>query len=274
MLNQIIAIYAITDDLLKAISHQEDCRRVISDAEVLTTAMSAAIFFGGNQEQARLYMKEHGLIPKMISKSRLNRRLHGVAQLSYELFHQLGWAFKQVNSSSEYLIDSFPVAVCENIRINNCRLVQSQDYRGFIASKRCYFYGVRVHLLSTASGVPVEMAFLPGGAHDLRGLRLLPLNLPPDSQLYADKAYSDYQIEDELQLNEQIQLQAIRKQNSHRFDPPWTHYYKQTTRHYIETVFSQITLRFPKSLHAVTLKGFLFKVFTFVFAYTLERAFL
>jgi hypothetical protein len=189
MLNQIIAIYAITDDLLKAISHPEDCRRVISDAEVLTTAMCAARFFGGNQEQARLYMKEHGLIPKMISKSRLNRRLHSVA-------------------------------------------------------------------------------------HDLRGLKLLPLNLPPGSQLYADKAYSDYQIEDNLQLNEQIQLQAIPKQNSHRFDPPWTHYYKQTTRHYIETVFSQITLRFPKSLHAVTLKGFLFKVFTFIFAYTLERAFL
>jgi hypothetical protein len=60
-------------------------------------------------------MKEHGLIPKMISKSRLNRRLHSVAQLSYELFHQLGWAFKQVNASTEYLIDSFPVPVCENI---------------------------------------------------------------------------------------------------------------------------------------------------------------
>ena len=28
MLNEIIAIYAITDDMLKAIGHDEDCRRV------------------------------------------------------------------------------------------------------------------------------------------------------------------------------------------------------------------------------------------------------
>lgn len=27
MLNEIISIYAITDDLLKAIGHNEDCRR-------------------------------------------------------------------------------------------------------------------------------------------------------------------------------------------------------------------------------------------------------
>ncbi|MGG6268245.1 IS982 family transposase, partial [Leptolyngbya sp. AN03gr2] len=38
MLDEIIAIYAITDDLLKAIGHQDDCRAQLSDAEVITTA--------------------------------------------------------------------------------------------------------------------------------------------------------------------------------------------------------------------------------------------
>lgn len=50
-------------------------------------------------------------------------------------------------------------------------------------------------------------------------------------------------------------------------------YYKQWTRHHIETVFSQITRRFSKSIHAVTLKGFLL-LSAFVFAFTLEQAFL
>ena len=36
MLNEIIAIYAITDDLLKGIGHDEDSRRVVSDAEIIT----------------------------------------------------------------------------------------------------------------------------------------------------------------------------------------------------------------------------------------------
>lgn len=50
MLNEIIAIYAITDDLLKAIGHDEDCRRHITDAEIITTALVAALFFNGNHK--------------------------------------------------------------------------------------------------------------------------------------------------------------------------------------------------------------------------------
>ncbi len=45
MLNEIIAIYTITDDLLKAIGHEEDSRKVVSDAEIITTAVCAAMFF-------------------------------------------------------------------------------------------------------------------------------------------------------------------------------------------------------------------------------------
>ncbi|WP_246163093.1 MULTISPECIES: hypothetical protein [Brasilonema] len=38
MLSEIISVYAIIDDLLKAIGHDEDCRRGMSDAEIITTA--------------------------------------------------------------------------------------------------------------------------------------------------------------------------------------------------------------------------------------------
>jgi hypothetical protein len=65
MLNEIITIYAITDDLLKAIGHKEDERRLMSDAEIITTALTAAMFFDGNQAKACVYMKDHNLIPKL-----------------------------------------------------------------------------------------------------------------------------------------------------------------------------------------------------------------
>ncbi|MCC5616143.1 hypothetical protein LC605_13920 [Nostoc sp. CHAB 5836] len=65
MLNEIIAIYAITDDLLKAIGHHEDSRREMSDAEIMTTALVAAMFFSGNHSAACNYMKDHNLIDKM-----------------------------------------------------------------------------------------------------------------------------------------------------------------------------------------------------------------
>ncbi|BAZ07720.1 transposase [Calothrix sp. NIES-3974] len=59
MLNEIITVYAITDDLLKAIGHHDDCRRNMSDAEIMTTALIAAMFFYGNHSKACCYMKEH-----------------------------------------------------------------------------------------------------------------------------------------------------------------------------------------------------------------------
>ena len=122
MLNEIITIYAIIDDLLKAIAHDEDCRRQMSDAEILTTAVCAAMFFGGNHTKACNYMKDHKLIPTMLDKSRFNRRLHGISMLVNDLFHQLGMILKESSDCTEYLLDSFTVPLCDNIRIFNVKL--------------------------------------------------------------------------------------------------------------------------------------------------------
>lgn len=274
MLNEIITAYAIIDDVLKAIGHEEDGRRAMSDAEILTTAVCAAMFFGGNQSQACRYMKEHNFIPNMLEKSRFNRRLHGIAMLMNDLFHQIGLLLKQASDCPEYLLDSFPIAMCDNIRIFNVKLIKSEEYRGYIASKKRYFYGVRVQLLTTKSGIAVEYVLMPGSASDVRALNALPLNLPPGSEVYTDSAYTDYAAEDDLKHTSQIQLKVMRKKNSKRQDEPWNRYIKQATRHYIETVFSGITCRVPKSIHAVTYRGFLLKIEAFIFAFTLKQAFI
>ncbi|MEH2167271.1 MAG: hypothetical protein V7K41_11455 [Nostoc sp.] len=112
MLNEIIAIYAITDDLLKVIGHYEDGRREMSDAEIMTTALVAARFFSGNQSAACNYMKDYNLISKMLEKSRFNRRLHGISMLMNNLFHQIGMILKESSNCTEYLLDSFPVPIC------------------------------------------------------------------------------------------------------------------------------------------------------------------
>ena len=122
-----------------AIRHREDYRRTMSDAEMITTSLAASLFFSGNHQLAGNYRKEHGLIANMLSKSRFNRRLHAIAELMYDIGQQLGMILKQISSSTEYLLDSFPIPVCDNIRIWSCRLLQSEDYRGYMASKKRYF---------------------------------------------------------------------------------------------------------------------------------------
>lgn len=274
MIDHTIELYCIIDDLLKATGHIEDARRVMSDAEILTTTLVAAQFFGSNMETARRFLHETGLIPRMLSRSRLNRRLHAVAELAHTLFHQLGAVLKEAGCSTKYLLDSFPVPVCDNIRISRSRLAKGEQFRGRICSKRRYFYGIKVQVVTTEAGVPVEFAFLPGSASDTRGLDVLPLALPAGSQLFMDSGYTDYRAEDAAAETDGVEFAPSRKKNSKRGDDCWRSYYKQLMRKRIETVFSQITSLFPKHIHAVTLNGFLLKLSMFIIAFAIGKAFI
>lgn len=243
----------------------------MSDAEVITTALTAMLLFGGNFERSRKILKELNLIPRMLSKSQLNRRIHKLEDLVCELFVQFAEVFKESNESMRYIIDSFPVPVCDNIRIKRCRLVNDESFRGKIASKRRYFYGVKVQVITTESGIPVEIAFLPGSAHDTRAFDVLSLDLPPGSEVYGDSAYTNYTVEDDLMAAEEIVLSPVRKKVSSRQDEYPVRLFKETMRKRIETSFSEISQLLPKKIHAVTLKGFLMKVYLFVFGFAVNK---
>ena len=94
--DKVIALYCIIDDLLKAIGHREDCRTKVSDAEVITTAFAAMLYFGGHYDNARAFMKMTGLVPRMLDKSRFSRRLHRRAELLQCLFSQFAQYIKDL----------------------------------------------------------------------------------------------------------------------------------------------------------------------------------
>ena len=274
MYDRTIAIYCFVDDLLKAMQHREDNRCEVSDSEVVTLALCAMLWFGGNFELSRSFLHSSGMMPRMLSRSRLSRRLTRLAGLVELIFHQLGLTLKELNTESRYALDSFPIAVCDNIRIPRCRLTKERDYRGYLASKRRYFYGVRVQVIVTVEGVPVEFCILPGALSDVAGLAHLPLCLPAGAEVAADAAYTFYEWEDELAEREQIRLLVGRKRNSKRRDVASLHDYKQWLRRRIETAFGEITKLFPKKIHATTLSGFILKVSLFLFAYQVDKAFI
>lgn len=270
MQQQIITIYCVCADFLAAYGHQEDPQTQMSDAEVMTVALVAATFFVGNQERSRVFLQEHGYIPKMLSRSRFNRRLHALPDALWQaLFALLGEAAKQSNSTGAYVVDSFPVPVCDNIRIWHCKLYDQEMYRGKIASKKRFFYGVKVHLLISGDGQPIEFSLAPGSVADINAFRGLPLDLPRGCEIHADAAYTDYTVEDMLKQQADITLIAARKKNSTRQFAGWVTYLSQHTRKRVETTISQINLRFAKCIHAVTPQGFELKVFLSVLAFAI-----
>ncbi len=125
----------------------------------MTTAIIAALDYGGNLEKARRMLQTEGYIPNMLGKSRFNRRWHRNANLFLTLFSLLGETWKQLNSNSIYVIDSFPVAACDNYRI---------QFEFFLTS---------------------------GNYSDASALKLYHFDLPEGTKLTGDKAYNDYDVE-------------------------------------------------------------------------------
>jgi Transposase DDE domain len=268
--DKIIATYCLCDDLLKAIRHQEHQQSQMNDAEVMTTALTAALFFRGNHESARAMLKQYGYVPHMLSKSRFSRRLHRLTETFVILFTLLGQTWKMLNTNSIYVIDSLPIAVCDNIRIRRSKIYTDEKFRGYQASKKRYFYGLKIHLLVTQAGQPVECFLTHGGFGDVDALKYYAYELPDGSIIYADKAYNDYEIEDLLKEVDHMKLIPMRKKNSKRALPPEVSFVQHYYRKMVETAGSLIEQLLPKSIHAVTSQGFELKVALFVIASSLN----
>ncbi len=194
------------------------------------------------------------------------------------VFHQLGDALEELNVESRCVIDSFPVPVCDNIRIQRCPLTgefaDAEQFRGVVASKRRFFYGVRAQVMVTIEGIPVEFVVMPGAPSDLQVLAKLPLLLPEGAHVAFDAAYTEYAWEEFAAETDAVKLLVACRNNSKRHDTWALHDYKFWLSHRIERVFSEITKLFPKKIHATNFKGFIMKISLFLFAYQIDKAFI
>jgi hypothetical protein len=143
------------------------------------------------------------------------------------------------------------VALCDNMRIKRCRLVpKNEAFRGKNASKRRFFYGVRVVVLLTEAGAPAEFAFLPGAAFDVRAYNILPLVLLPGSEVYGDAAYVSEELEALAREFEGVDMQGCLRKDSVRRARPEVEARKQILPHPVESFFSGILSPFGRHVHA------------------------
>jgi hypothetical protein len=125
--------------MLKALHHYQDKQCQMSDAEVMATALVAALHFRGNFELARRLLQEQSYMPSILSRSRFSRRLHLLTDLFLAVFSMLGEIRKKLNAHSIHSIDSFPIATCDNYRIPRSKRYRGEVWRESEASKKRYF---------------------------------------------------------------------------------------------------------------------------------------
>lgn len=153
----------------------------------------------------------------------------------------------------------FAIIIASNAR----RFTKAKIFAVILPVKERYFYGLRIHILVTEHGEPVEIFLEPGAFSDTSALGLYKFDLPKGSFVTSDKAYNDYTIEDVMREAD-IELIPMRKKNSLRPVPTYMTFFQARVRKIVETTGSLIKRLLPKSIHAVTGRGFEIKVAPFV----------
>lgn len=264
----IVATYVIVADVLAHAGHRDHALAQVGDAEVLTVAVVAAAAFQNHHARALQVLQGMGYLSGRLSVSRFNRRLHALAAWLEGILTLLGELFA---TGEVFLLDSLPLPVCRRVRARRCRKVRGRAYCGYCAAKRERCFGWRLHLVTTATGVPVAFSLLPASLHDLTPVHELTVGLPAGAGVYTDKAYNSKDDEASILADTGVRLVPLRKANMR--PNLWAD--KLVLRDHrlrIETSNSQLEAMGIQRLHARTNPGFELKVHASLFALAMTNA--
>ena len=270
MNEQAIAIFSICDEIVKSFGFPDNPQHKMSNAEIMTFALISALHYHADYRTTRLVSISCKYFSNILSYSRLVRRIHAIPEHMWFMVFYILQMYLRKSDSAFFVVDSFPVKAYENHKSFRAKIFRDKEFHGYTASKKQYFFGIKVHMIVDEMGIPIEFCFTPGSTSDIGGLKELPCELPKGATLFADRAYNSYSLEDDLNEMAEIRLVPRRKDNLSRQHSPCLEYILNNTRNRIETVFSSIVSRMPRYIRAKTEKGFYLKIFFFIIAYLLS----
>jgi Transposase DDE domain len=202
------ALYVTTDDFLADNPQHRPWRPKVglqprlSDAELVTLVVMQALLGFTSEARWLRYADSHlrGMFPDLPTQSGYNKRVRAATGMLRALLAHLVRCCSQ-STDDLWVVDSTPVE-CGRSRETAKRsdLAGWAEY-GYCASHSRYFWGLRLHLLCTPSGLPVAFA-LTGAKADERETLLGMLTADPAllashprQNLIADKNYYGKQFE-------------------------------------------------------------------------------
>jgi len=218
------ALYVKIDDMLRDWPDLAPVRPAagtpltLSDAELLTmTVMSALLGFTSERRWLRYADKElAGMFPRTIGQSGWNKRVRKAFFLFIRVIRMLAMD-TSLWSDDVWVVDSTPVQCgCSRETVRRSDAAGWAEY-GYCASHSRYFWGLRLHLVCTLTGLPVMFA-LAGAKADERETLLDMLGAArdvtaahPGQVIIGDKNYFGRAFEAELAERELTLLRPVRK---------------------------------------------------------------
>jgi len=175
----------------------------LSDAELLTLAVLQALL--GYTSEARFVRYAHthlkSLFPYMCGRSGYNKRLRAATATMRHVTAMLARSCPSYGDDL-WLVDSTPVECGRSRQTAKRSDLAGWATYGYCASHSRWFWGLRLHLIATPSGLPIAFA-LTAANHDERAVAADMIAVDPGLHrpgqvLIADKGYRSARFETEL----------------------------------------------------------------------------
>ena len=223
------ALYVKIDDMLKGWPDLALPRPAggtvptLGDAELLTMAVMSALLGFTSERRWLRYVNKYlaGMFPRRIGQPGYNKRLRKAFPLFIRVIRMLAMD-TSLWSDDVWVVDSTPVE-CGRSR-ETARRSDAAGWAeyGYCASHSRYFWGLRLHLVCTLSGLPVLFA-LAGAKADEREMLLGMLeagsdvaSARPGQTIIGDKNYFGRDFEAELTGRDLVLLRPVRKGEARR----------------------------------------------------------
>lgn len=245
------ALYVTTDDLLARHPEWAPGRpRVgiapkISDAEIITLSVMQALLQYTSETRWLRFAHKHlrDDFPYVPAQSGYNKRLRKLAHTMMLLIGELA-AQTSVYFDDVWVADSTPVE-CARSRetVKRSDLAGWAEY-GYCASHSRYFWGLRLHLVSTVQGLPIGFALTGAKADERETLADILARTPARSgvRIFADKNYYGRTFETDIDREGITLVRPTRKGEKPRSGQKFLKPLRQTVESVFDTFKDQLNL--------------------------------
>lgn len=181
-----------------------------TDIELLTIYLFGLIRGHTTVKAIYHYTSDHlaSWFPELISYGGFVQRLNRLCDLFPVLIKEVLSAYPQhALSKNVRLLDSMPIIMANEQRSKQACVAPDLAQKGYCASKRMYYYGVKLHVVGLrregTMPLPEYIGVTPASEHDLVAFRRIAPQIR-DSELYGDKAFIDTELAGELAADQNV----------------------------------------------------------------------
>jgi hypothetical protein len=207
--------------------------------------------------------------PHLIARCNFNRRKRNLAPFLNEYNQRLAARLNEAEDA--YIVDSMPVPICNIARAGRSRIcaetLESAPDKGYSAITKSYFFGYKLHLVTSLRGVVHSFQLSKASVHDLHFLEEIKGGSLNNCVLLGDKGYISAEQQTDLFNTAKIEL-AVPPRSNQKGGKKYPYIFKKCRKR-IETQFSQLCDQFLiKRNYAKTFNGLCTRIISKIAAFT------